>query len=242
MYGWRARIGVVLPCTNTTMEPEFNQLASVIPGIAIYSSRMHIEITDKGLTTEALREMEPQAMNFAIPELIHAGVDIIVYGCTSGSFIEGIGWDQKILKKIQEMTSIPATTASTGVVAALKHLKINKIALGTPYDNKITTLGKTFLENSGFNVVNSIGLNNLAKLREGSVDLAYRLGRLTDTSEAECVFISCTKFPTIDAVCHLENDLEKPVISSNIATFWHALKILCIKPCIRGYGKLLEGQ
>ena len=105
MYGWRARIGLVVPCTNTTMEPEFNLLGARLEGVAVCASRMHIDVANKGLTKEALIDMEPRAMTIAIPELVHAGVDAIIYGCTSGSFVDGEGWDQRIVSKIQDITS-----------------------------------------------------------------------------------------------------------------------------------------
>jgi maleate isomerase len=38
MYGWRARIGLLIPSPNTTMEPEFNQ---VVPeGVSVHAERM----------------------------------------------------------------------------------------------------------------------------------------------------------------------------------------------------------
>ena len=239
MYGWRARIGISVPCVNTTTEPEFNYLAVNIPGISIHSARMHLHVGDI-LTKQDLLDMHAKAIDKAIPELGHAQVNLIVYACTSGSFAGGAKWDQEIIDRIHKETGIPATTTTTAVLQALHTLGIQRIALGTPYNEEITKLGKDFLEDEGFEVVNSIALDNLDRILAGDrPSLAYELGRKVDTKEAECVFISCTQFPTIDVVSELEADLGKPVVTANLASFWHALQLLSIKVSLSGYGVLL---
>ncbi len=240
MYGWRAQIGVSVPCVNTTTEPEFNLLALNIPGISIHSARMHLGMTDV-LTKQDLLDMHSKAIEKAIPELAHAKVDLIVYACTSGSFAGGSKWDQEIIDAIQKKTGILATTTTTAVLQALRTLGIKRVALGTPYNEDITTVGKVFFEKEGFDIVNYLALDNLDKILAGDKpSLAYELGRKVDTEDAECVFISCTQFPTIEVISELEADLGKPVITANVASFWHALHLLSIKASISGYGMLLR--
>ena len=164
-----------------------------------------------------------------------------MYGCTSGSFVGGPGWDGEIIDRIREKTGIATTTATTAVVAALRALHVRKIALGTPYGDEITRLGKAFLESEGFEVVNAIGLNIVSRLADAPASLAYQLGRKVDAPSAACVFISCTQFPTIHVIAMLESDLGKPAISANQASFWHALQILGVETHLSGYGSLLEG-
>jgi maleate cis-trans isomerase len=220
------------------MEPEFNDLASHVPGLAIHCARVHQEST----TVKGLLDMEPLVVNTAAPDLADASVGVIVYGCTSGSFSGGPGWDQEIIKRIQEKTGIPTTTASTAVMAALKALNARKVALGTPYSDEVTRLGQAFLESKGFEVVNTIGLDNVIEIGDAPFSLAYQLSRKLDSPEVDCLVISCTKFPTLEIISFLETDLGKPVISSNVASFWHALQILGIKSRFSGYGCLIEGE
>jgi arylmalonate decarboxylase len=56
------------------------------------------------------------------------------------------------------------------------------------------------------------------------------------------VLISGTGLPTAGIVARLERDLGKPVITSQAATLWLALRILSIPEPTRGYGRLLEGS
>jgi maleate cis-trans isomerase len=60
-----------------------------------------------------------------------------------------------------------------------------------------------------------------------------------DVPKADGLVISCTDFPTLDAIPRLEAELGKPVISSNTATFWHALRSAGIRDRFAGFGRLL---
>ena len=62
---------------------------------------------------------------------------VIVWACTSGSFLKGIGYDREIIKDIEKDTGIPAITTSTAVVDALKTMRIRKLAVATPYIKEI---------------------------------------------------------------------------------------------------------
>ncbi len=239
MYGWRGRIGVILPCINTAIEPEFNYLAQFIPGIGIHAARVHLEVSaEEGLTPEATIDTS-EALETAVVEVSHANVGVILYGCTSGSFSGGPGWDKIIINRIQEKTGIPGTTGTTALVQAMRTLEIRKIALGTPYDNKLIELEKIFLESEGFEVVKAIGLNNIHEINNVPSSLAYQLGRLVNQPDADGICISCTDFPTVDVIEVMEQDLGKPVISVNIASFWYSLQILGIKATVPGHGCLI---
>jgi maleate isomerase len=93
MYGWRARIGIIIPSVNTTFEPECQRLCP--EGVSYHFSRMNLG----DLTIEALLEMGKHAVEKG-KELSAAGVDLIVFGCTSGSFAGGKGHDEKIIKEL----------------------------------------------------------------------------------------------------------------------------------------------
>lgn len=242
MYGWRGRIGVIVPCVNTTTEFEFNTLAMAVPGISVHCARMHLEFGDT-LTKEALLDMHNHSAGTAVTELAHAKVNVIVYACTSGSFVGGPEWDRGIIEKIEKQTGIPTITTSTSVVKALHYLNVSRIAVGAPYDESVTLLGVKFLEESGFIVVKHLALDNIESVVSGvSSDLAYKLGRRVNSKEADCVFISCTQFPTIDVIGSLELDLVKPVISANSASFWYALRSLSINSDLSTYGKLFSSD
>ena len=54
MYGWKGRIGPLLPHRNMTIEPEFQKMCA--EGVSIHAARMVL----KELTPDALMEMEEE--------------------------------------------------------------------------------------------------------------------------------------------------------------------------------------
>jgi len=175
-------------------------------------------------------------------ELKTAGVDIIVYGCTSGSFIMGKGFDKEIIKEIEMETGITATTVSTALIDALNLLKARKIAIGTPYSNDINERARKFFEDNGFEVIRIIGLNIARDVDIGKLEpyVAYKLGVRADDKSADCILLLCTDIGTIEILDLLEKILKKPVISSNQAALWHVLHLKNLGIKIKGYGSLLE--
>jgi arylmalonate decarboxylase len=52
--------------------------------------------------------------------------------------------------------------------------------------------------------------------------------------------VSCTDFASLEALPRLERELSKPVISSNTATPWAALRAAGVDTRIPGFGRLLQ--
>ena len=66
--------------------------------------------------------------------------------------------------------------------------------------------------------------------------------RRSDVPEADAVLISCTGQKTADFISDLEEEIGKPVVTSNQATGWQALKMLGVEPCLPGRGTLFENE
>ena len=97
MYGWRCRIGLIIPSDNTVMESEFNKLFRDIPGVSVHATRVFLE----ELSVETLLQMK-EGLKRACEELKSAEMDVLAYGCTSGSFVKGLHFDQEIIQEIEE--------------------------------------------------------------------------------------------------------------------------------------------
>jgi maleate isomerase len=235
MYGWRGRIGLMIPSSNTTMEPEFYRLAP--EGVSIHTARMHLVEA----TPEELMEMERYSEE-AARELMDAGINILVYGCTTGSLIGGLGFDLKLISKLESLSGLPVVATARAVIEALERLKVSNIVVATPYIDSLNIKEREFLEGNGFKVLKIRGLNIRRNLDIGRQDptVAYRLVKEVFIQEAEAVFISCTNFRTIEVIDILERELKRPVVTSNQATMWATLKKLGISESIDGYGKLLK--
>jgi len=237
MYGWRARIGLIVPSSNTTMEPEFWRMAP--KGVSIHASRVGLS----EVTPEALRLMASEATR-AAEELATAEVSIVVYGCTSGSLLEGVRWEERLRREIREKAGVEAITTAQAVVEALRTLGVKRLAVATPYIEEVNSRERMFLESSGFTVVRIRGLGIVRNTEIGRQApwVSYRLAK--DVAKeagptVDGVFISCTNFRTIEVIELLERELEVPVISSNTASMWLALRTIGIRDKLN-YGRLLR--
>ena len=136
-YGWKAKIGLIVPSTNTVNEPEFWRMAP--PGVTIHTSR--VLLLGKA-TRESYFEMARQ-LERAARELATAEVDVVAYGCTSGSIICPL---PELLKDMSTAAGVPATAAAGAVVAALRQLEVRHVALATPYMDFVNEAEIRFLE------------------------------------------------------------------------------------------------
>lgn len=216
------RLGIIVPSSNTTVETEF---FSVLHGsnITLHTARMPLN----NVTAEELTNMEKQAAT-AAEQLKDAQVDVVVYACTSGSMLNGLGHDIDIAEKLSETAKCPAIVTATAVIDALEQLRAQRIALATPYITEITKREVDFLKAYGFGVAKTASLNLKENLKIGRLTPtdAATLAKTANSPSADALFISCTNFRTFEAIAQLEEELQKPVISSNSATLWAALKIL----------------
>jgi maleate isomerase len=168
---------------------------------------------------------------------------VIAYGCTAGSFLKGAADDQAMCARLINLTGVPFLTTSSAVTEALRHLRVRRIAMATPYLDSVNEHEKRYLgESAGVEVVSMKGLNIVGNLPKGRLgpEVAAALVREVDHPEAEAIFISCTNFRTMEVLAPLEAELGKPVFSSNQATLWGAMRAANYHAHIRGYGLLLE--
>ena len=235
-YGWRAKIGLLVVSTDLVCEPAFNN--TVPSGVSIHTARM----TFREATPDALLKMASHVER-AAEDIASAKVDLIVFGCTSGSFLKGAkSWNENITKRIEDATGIPAITTTTAVVEALKTLGMKKLAVVTPYIDAINMKGKEYLEKLGFTMANIVGLQLTDPQKYQSVRPVdvYKFARTADTPEADGMFISCTAFRALEIAELLEREIGKPVVTSNSASIWYALRKVGVDDTIDGYGQLLQ--
>ena len=165
--------------------------------------------------------------------------DVIALAHTATSYDLGPDGEAQLVARLRQSTGIRLVTAFGSVVQALERLGVTRLALGTPYSDETTARGKAHLEAHGFHVVRFDNLKGVTNIYDETAERAYRLARSVDDQDAEAVFLSGTGMPTIAVLAALEQDLGKPVLSSNAAMMWHALRQAGVRGPVLGYGRLL---
>ena len=132
------------------------------------------------------------------------------------------------------------------MIAALKAFGAKRVALGTPYVSFINETEIEVLEEAGFKVVSMYGLE-LGETQEERRGIArvppqslHRFARHIDRPDADAIFISCTNVAAIEEIAAVEAAVAKPIITSNLATIWHALRLSGVNDRIEGFGRLLS--
>ena len=236
--GWRARIGLIYMASSTVMEPEFYAMAP--EGVSVHTTRIHLpEASVDGLRAM----MEGEEVEQAARLLAHAPLDVITFGGTSATFLEGLGNDQKVIRRIESASDgIRGSATSTAAVRALRTLGVKKPCFVGPYISEVTERGGQFLQQSGFDVTAAHGMEVRGDrdINAISLEQTYQFTREVVEAHADGVFISCTGLRTVGAIEVLEQDLGVPVVSAIQATFWDALRLAGVGESLAGFGSLFE--
>ena len=225
----RARIGVVVPVTNTNLEPDMNMLRP--PGVSVHFTRSGGYDIDAIPDEKQMQNYSDSAWEETVDQLVHCRSDIILYGCTSATLAQGPAFDEDFRQRIEQRTSIPTITAASSLIEALSDLGIKKFALTSPYVASLNDYAVSFIEAYGMTCVGRLDTptplsnNAVAALTPKQI---FEMAMEVNSDEAEAIVLSCTDIRAVEAIEAIEDKLQKPVITSNQAMMHASLKRLGI--------------
>ena len=237
VFGGRARLGLIVPTTNTVNEAEWQQLAT--PAITFHTMRMPLHAADTGEATV------PGPLRSALAALVDAEPSSIAYGCMAGSMVTPV---ETLPHAMAEVSGVPCTSTAEAIVQALRRLGARRIAVASPYHEALNDQWRAFLEACDFEVTAVRGLG----IGAGGAAEFKRIARLPlaevrrhaeatfAAAPAEALLLSCTDLPTLPLLAPLEAALGVPVVSSNSATLWRALALAGVEADLAGAGSLLQ--
>ena len=236
----RKRIGILVPATNSTVEPDFHRIAP--EGTTIHSQRLW-------LTNDALGEEGMDQMNAQLEEgaryLAQAKVEVVTMVGTTNSFYKGIEWGTQMEGIMGKAAGAPAVATSPSVAQALRYFGAKKISVASPYPDWNNERLKEYFEAQGFQVLNvgsepwaahagAQGINDQDP--QVILDFATKVCR----PDADVLFCPCTAWRAMEVAQELENRLGKPVVTAVQATAWRTFRKAGLTDSIRGFGRLLE--
>lgn len=225
------RIGLIVPASNTNVEPDCLMLAP--KGVTLHVTRSGGYDVDAIPNSEEMRRFVRLSLDQQLQLLVDARVDLIAYGCTSATLSDGPQFDAQFCQEISDKSGLPAVTTAGAVIEAIYALKIKSVAFTSPYVKKLADESVSYLNQCDIDVVNRLEFETeLNSLEQNALtpEDAYRMALKVDHPEAQAIVISCTDYRALEALPAIELILGKPVICSNQALMYACLKRLSIPP------------
>ena len=191
-------------------------------------------------TLENLKTMGARLSDAAALILPGEKLACIAYGCTSATVV--IGYDEVASQINRTQPGVPVVTPMTAAFKAFQHLGISKTSLLTPYRQDVSDLMADYVTDHGFGVLNSQSflLPNSSDLQRLSIDSIVAGAKETCHEDVDALFLSCTGIRALDVVEQLEDELQKPVLTSNQCMFWECLQRCGYSGSISGFGELMR--
>jgi maleate isomerase len=239
--GWRKKFGVLIPSTNTSVQPEFDDMRPV--GVTNHISR--IRIPNIPLQSDAdfnrLIDLIAGAQDEAVDSVMSCEPDRLVLGISAETFWGGYEMSRKLKAHLVGKTGLEVSMGSEACEEALALYRAKRIGVVTPYwpvgdQNVIRFFGE-----AGFTVKRIEGLK-----RSSPVDIAHATEaelraalRRLDGDDVDALIQVGTNLAMARLAGHAEIWLGKPVIAINTAIYWHALRHSGVTDKVDGFGSLL---
>jgi maleate isomerase len=240
--GYRKRIGVVVPSTNTTVQPETDMVR--LPGVTCHTGR--VTIKERPLNTEeAFQEhmqMMRDGMGTAIDQIMTGGLDHLIMGIALESFWGGVAAADKLQTDLAQRAGVGISMGSTASVAALNRFGARKVAILTPHQPRGDEMVRAYFVEAGFDVVRLKGLKCATPRLIAQVPLQdiRNAIRELDGDDVDALLTLGTALPAASIAAEAEHWLGKPVLAVNVVSYWHAIRHCGIEDRVFGHGRILE--
>ena len=222
-FGYRARLGLIVPPNNTVSEAEW---ASAMPdGVTLHATRFRLNPLAR---TAAELEVLRTGLLDACRMLAEPEMSAIAFACTAPSAVS----PRAVMEaQMTEACGLPAATAAAAVVDALLALGTRRAVVMSPFSATVTQHEADFMAAEGIQVLSqhSLGHDTYQPGRRLAIhriaaalvrDAALRI----DAGAADAIVLSGTNLFTFPVIADIEAASGLPVVSSNQALLWSTLR------------------
>jgi maleate isomerase len=240
--GWRLKLGVIAPSTNTVVQPEFDAMRPA--GVTNHFGRIHIPNDPLRGDDDFTRLIDTvrREMMAAIDRVMTCEPDHLVMGMSSETFWDGLDGSERLRERVEERAGVKVTMGSDAARQALaQYGGVRRLGVVTPYMPVADEQVRRFFTDCGFEVVRLEGLKCaspvlIAHVTEAELRDAIRR---VDGPDVEAIIQVGTNLSMARLAGIAETWLDKPVVAINTATYWAALRGNGIADRIDGFGALL---
>lgn len=239
--GWRKKLGILVPSTNTSVQPEFDSMRP--HGVTNHISRIripNIPLRNDADFSELIR-LIGAAQTEAVDSIMSCEPDRLVLGISAETFWDGLEASRRLKRELEEHSRLAVSMGADACQVALRLYGAKRLGVVTPYQPVGDRNVARFFEECGFSVAKIIGLK---------CDSPVSIAHVSEARLAEA--IRQVDGPGVDAIVQVGTNLAmarlagfaevwlgKPVIAINTAIYWHALRESGIDDKVAGWGSLL---
>lgn len=241
--GWRRKLGVIAPSTNTSVQPEFDRMRPA--GVTNHFSR--IVIPNISIRSDAdferLMDLIRGMIMDSVDSVMSAECDYLVMGMSAETFWDGLQGSIDLEKRIEARAGVKIAMGSDACRAALAaYGNVKRIAVITPYMPVGDRQVLRFFTECGFEVVRVKGLKCPSPVQIAHVSEERLRDAIVELNgpDVDAIVQVGTNLAMARVAAMAEFWLGKPVVAINTATYWWALRQNGITDRVEGFGALLE--
>jgi len=215
------RVGLIIPASNRMVEEEMAK--AFPPGVAVHVTRLRMTGGNRLPFDQLLPRIDEAAR-----ALVDARCDVVAFHCTANSMEGGSDGEQHILSALARAGAPHATTTITAIQQAFDALGARRIVLITPYSAATTEHEAEFLRQAGYDVLSAEGFALAGSDAYCATPPQFWRDRAIEAarSDADAYLISCANISVFGVIRELEARLDRPVVTSNQAVIWDALRLI----------------
>ena len=224
-YGWKGRVGLIVPPANVTIEPE---VAAMLPtGVSLHAMRLPGQVSeDTGIGLRERFEGYNRTLAATANSFGGASLSALCLGVTGCCYLAGAGGEEKLLQDLRAGGAPHVITAARAIGLLLEAFGCRRVALVTPYPVWVVELAKTYWEASGLEIAAIVPLPDVVSIYAVNTEKVLAAVRELATSGADAIVLSGTGVATLPAIETVAESSAVPVISSNLSLGWWILETL----------------
>ena len=240
--GYRLKIGIVIPSTNTTVQPETDAMRPL--GVTNHIGRIHIPDLPLGNDSEfeAMVEAIGPDLEPCIDRVITCKPGHLVMGMSIPTFWGGKAGSEKLLARLEQRAGTQVTMGSSACVAGLQRFPaVKRIGILTPYQPVGDAHVARYFADHDYEVAMVHSLKRPSEVQIAHATETEIVDGLKTLAAAgvDAIIQAGTDLAVTDIADQAERWLGIPVIAINAATYWWALRRCGIADQIKGRGMLL---
>jgi maleate cis-trans isomerase len=209
---------IVVPATNTTMEPEMTALC---PDMAPFAVARVV----RGGGTFRPEELAnyTQATLDALAPYLDDPPDIVFHGCTAAGFLAGLQGNARVVAAIEARIDAAVVSTAQSMADVLLAHGLTRISVLTPYVESLNQGLRAFLSDYGIDVsrLDSFDCRTTAEMLALTEEQVFARAVDCVAPGSQGLFLACTQMPTLGIIPRLEDRLGIPVWSAISASAWN---------------------